>query len=183
MNAKSDDSLMVELRAGAPEALDELYRRHARKLHVFFASGVATAAPEDLVHEVFLRVALAPEQFDPRRGSFRTWLFGIARNLAVDFLRRAGHGRTEVIEEARTPAPPEEGDAGELAEEHQALRECLAELKKAEEREALLLYYLGGKLFREIAELFDKSTSMAQKLVHAAREKVRACLERKGVEP
>ena len=44
-------------------------------------------------------------------------------------------------------------------------------------------YEESERLFREIGELFGKSTSMAQKLVHAAREKVRRCLERKGMEP
>jgi RNA polymerase sigma-70 factor, ECF subfamily len=183
MSRKSDDTLMRELCAGAPEALEELYQRYARKLHVYFAVGVAAAAPEDLVHDVFLRVVEAPLKFDPSRGAFRTWLFGIARNLAVDIMRRAGHSRSEVFDEMRAPVEQEEDAAGDVGETNAALRDCLKELKKAEEREALILYYLGGKLFREIGELFGKSTSMAQKLVHAAREKIRVCLERKGVEP
>lgn len=183
MSEKADDALMRELREGRPEALDELYRRYARKLFVYFAAGVAAAAPEDLVHEVFLRVVEAPERFDPARGAFRTWMYGVARHLAVDTLRRTARTKAEALDEAATPERREEPDAGEALELDAAIRECLEELKKAEEREALVLYYLDGKLFREVGELLGKSTSMAQKLVHAARAKVRACLERKGVEP
>lgn len=47
---------MAELREGRPAALDELYVRYAKKLHVYFAAGARAAQPEDLVHDVFLRV-------------------------------------------------------------------------------------------------------------------------------
>ena len=180
----TDDQLMAELRAGRPAALEELYRRYAKKLHVYFAAGARAAQPEDLVHDVFLRVVEVPEQYDPDRAPFHAWLFGIARHRGVDVLRREGRRRSAAIDEA--PEVGVEDSTGAALEGEEltvAVRDCLDELKKDEEREALVLYYLGQKLFREIGELVGKSTSMAQKLVHAAREKVRGCLERKGVEP
>ena len=87
-SGNTDDQLMAELRAGRPAALEELYQRYANKLHVYFAAGVRAAQPEDLVHDVFLRVVEAPEQYGPDRAPFRAWLFGIARHRGVDLLRR-----------------------------------------------------------------------------------------------
>jgi RNA polymerase sigma factor (sigma-70 family) len=62
-----------------------------------------------------------------------------------------------------------------------AVRECIDRLKNEQERIALLLYYMGEKVYSEIAEVIGKSTSMARNRVNSAEEKVRRCLEGKGI--
>ena len=63
----------------------------------------------------------------------------------------------------------------------QAVRECINELKKDEEKQAVLLYYISGKVYREISEIFDKSISMVKKYVTSAQKQIRLCLEKKGI--
>jgi len=194
----TDEQLMKQLQKGRSEALDELYRRYSRKLYVFCATALSSQNAEDLVHDVFLRVVESAHQFDPRRAPLGTWLFSIARNRAIDLLRRekkitvtslsgkATHGRGESagpLEELLSDGTPDTVAAVSSAELVSAVRSCLGELSKDEERESLVLYYVSGLLFREIGAVFGKSTSMAQKWVRAAREKVKRCLERKGIEP
>ena len=65
----------------------------------------------------------------------------------------------------------------------EAVRECIDGLESDDEKQAIVLYYLGGKVYREIGEILGKSTSMARKRVQAAQVKVKRCLEGKGVEP
>jgi len=192
----SDERCMTRLAAGDPEALDALYRRYARKLHVFFSRTISPHRAEDLVHDVFLKVVESAGGFDPERGPFRAWIFRIARNRGTDLVRRESARKVGSLEGTHAPA-----DAGETrpagprlattdpgVEEVVAasdatarIRECLEELDKDEERQALVLYYLGEKVFREIGAILGKSTSMAQKWVRTAREKMRRCLERKGI--
>ena len=44
--------------------------------------------PEDVVHDVFMRVVEAVDNFNPQKASFRTWIFRIARNRCIDLIRR-----------------------------------------------------------------------------------------------
>jgi RNA polymerase sigma-70 factor (ECF subfamily) len=187
---------MAQLKEGDGEALAELYRRYARKLYVFCKSVTFSTSPEDVVHDVFTRVIEAAGQFDHRRGAFRTWLFGIARNRCTDLVRRAGKVRFFTIE--KTAGRDDDGKERALKDsledervdtEHtvmrasvmEAVRDCIRALKDEEERQSLVMYYLGGKVFRDIGEILDKSTSMAKNYVEAAREKVKRCLEGKGI--
>ena len=195
MRAKTDEQLIEQLDRGAPEALDELYRRYARPLHVFCATTMSARAPEDVVHDVFLWVIRASDQFASARASFRTWLFRIARNRCIDLARREAtlevgsleegvrmerDGRGATLRDAVAGAEAEPGAAPSLVA--QAVRACLEALSNEDERQAIVLYYLGGKVYREVGAILDRSTSMAQKLVRQAREKMRRCLVHRGVE-
>lgn len=196
MTVPTDEQLMYQLQQGYVGALDELYRRHARDLYVF-CRNVAPAShdPEDLVHDVFLRVIKSAHTYDARRASFRTWLYSIARNRCIDLARRARLIRFLPIvrraeaEERREEAAPESVLADERpdpesaavqADAMDAARECIDRLEHRDEKQAFLLYYVSGMVYREIGEVLGKSTSMARNRVKAAREKVRQCLERKG---
>lgn len=194
--ALSDEQCMTRLAAGDSEALDALYQRYARKLHVFFSRTVSPHQAEDLVHDVFLKVVESAGGFDPARGPFRTWIFRIARNRGIDRMRRESTLKIRSLEGTHAPADAAEagpavpevttsdpGDEAVLAASDVTarIRDCLEALDKDEERQALVLYYLGEKVFREVGAILGKSTSMAQKWVRKAKEKMRRCLERKGI--
>lgn len=193
----TDEQLMERLQQGNTQALNELYQRYARKLYVFCANTTRSITPEDVVHDVFLRVIEAAGKFNPKRASFCTWLFRIARNRCIDLNRRDKKITTIPAEE--NPGQPDYGekhtpkhllvDASENVEESmirasvfEAVRECISELNHEEERQAIMFYYLGNKVYREIGEIFGKSTSMAKNYVKSAQKKIKRCLERKSIE-
>jgi len=92
----SDDALVAGCAAGDPAALASLFDRHHQGVHRFLArlSGVDDHVVDDLMQEVFLQAFASARRF--RGGApVRTWLFGIAVNLA----RR--HVRTDVRRKAR----------------------------------------------------------------------------------
>jgi RNA polymerase sigma-70 factor (ECF subfamily) len=195
--APTDEQLMAQLQQGYTGALDELYRRHARGLYAFCRNLAPTSYdPEDLVQDVFVRVIKSARTFDPRRASFRTWLYRIARNRSIDLARRATLirflpiGRRGAGDEWRQETVSEDAliddrqDVEALAAQAattNAVRDCIDRLEHREEKQAFLLYHLSGMVYREIGELLGKSTSMARNRVKAAQDKVKKCLEGKGI--
>lgn len=198
MSATSDEQLLRQLQQGRPGALDVLYSRYSGKLYVFclHATRSSRQDAEDLVQDVFVRVIRAAHTFNPEQASFRTWLFCIARNRCIDANRRRSLLRFLPIGQ-RAPQADRRGDVAPenvavdpspsteqsmiSASVIQAVRDCIAELQNVRERQAVLLYYLGDKVYREIAEVLSESLSMARNHVKAGQGKVRRCLERKGI--
>jgi RNA polymerase sigma-70 factor (ECF subfamily) len=194
----TNEQLMVQLQHGNAGALDELYRRHARSLYAFCRNlAPVSHDPEDLVQDAFLRVIKSAHTFDPERASFRTWLYRIARNRCIDVARRAslirflpitrrGEGdecsQDAVSEDVLVDKRQDVETLAAKASLLDAVRDCIERLEHRDEKQAFLLYHLSGMVYREIGEVLGKSTSMARNRVKAAQEKVKRCLESKGVE-
>jgi RNA polymerase sigma-70 factor (ECF subfamily) len=88
----SDERLHERLRGGELAAFDALYERHARRLYAFIDAHLRDAAEaEDVLHEAFLGL-LRSGDVDFGRGSFKSWLYQIARNLCLNRLRSRGRG-------------------------------------------------------------------------------------------
>jgi RNA polymerase sigma factor (sigma-70 family) len=136
-------------------------------------------------------------RFNPKKASFKTWLFTIARHRCIDLLRRQQKVKFLSIENnigkedeknevhlkdvlTENNLHISESQAKALVVE--AVNDCLEELQIVNEKQAMVLYYITGKVYREIGEIFGKSISMVKKHITSAQEKVRRCLERKGIE-
>src|SRR6202021_3232633 len=82
------DTEIAQLRRGDLDALSTLLTRYQNRLYRYLLRMVRQPAEaEDLFQQTWLRVAEKIQQYDPRR-SFEAWLFTLARNLAIDHLRR-----------------------------------------------------------------------------------------------
>jgi RNA polymerase sigma-70 factor (ECF subfamily) len=193
----TDEQLIEQLKKGETDALDELYRRYSKKLYAFCYNIARSQNPEDLVQDVFMRVIESAKSFNHRKSSFGTWIFRIARNRCIDLIRREGKIKFTSREEKMGQDNGEEGFTQEdtvvdrrvnveetvvKASMIEAMRECIGEIRDEEEKHAILLYYISGKVYREIGAILGKSTSMARNLVKSAQEKVKRCLERKGID-
>jgi RNA polymerase sigma factor (sigma-70 family) len=191
----TDEQLIMQLRDGNANALNELYRRYAKKLFVFLSNVMKTPDPEDMVHDIFIRVIEKVYQFNPRKASFRTWMFRIAQNQAINVHRRQKIVRFSSLEQNLSQDASSGKDlylSDTLEDKSQsidesglvkAVRQCIGELKKDVERRAIVLYHVLEKNYEEISEVFQKSISAVRKYVIAAEEKVKLCLERKGFGP
>ena len=199
MNQLSDELLIDELLKGKTEALDILYIRYGMKLFVFCDYLIGSQrykGSEDIVHEVFIQVIRSAHKYDVEKASFRTWLYRIARNKCYDELRRNRRNPSVSIEKsgshpaydsskdlANSLADPDQDveDVSDRMMITQAVQECIEVLDDQEERLAFLMYFLGGKVYREIAEVLSCSLSTAKNRVHHARGKLRRCLEGLGM--
>ena len=191
----TDEQLMERLKVGETDAIDELYKRYARKLYAFCYSITRSEDTEDLVQDVFMRVITASRRFNPRRASFRTWLFRIARNHCIDTVRRKRKIRFTSIQKTTGQDDSEEATSADAfvddtvnVEESviqasivEAVRGCIDELENEQEKHAIVLYYIAEKVYREIGEILGRSTSMAKNRVKSAQEKIKRCLEGKGI--
>jgi RNA polymerase sigma factor (sigma-70 family) len=107
MNSTEDDApfdsqaghtgrLVDGVRSGELERFRELYERIAPSLRAWAQlrsrSGLALD-PDDLLQEVWLRAFEALPRFDPAKASFRAWIFGIAKNAALESVRRGARAR------------------------------------------------------------------------------------------
>lgn len=186
----TDEQIVELLREGQAAAADALYKKHAKSLFVYLSHVLNVSNPEDIVHDVFVRVIEKAHQFDPKKASFRTWLFRIAHNHAVNIFRREKLATFQSLEQnvGHEGGGVRLGDV--LADESQnidkastalAVRECIGKLKKDIEKQAIVMYYIFGKNYEEIGAVLRKSISAVRKFVISAAEKVKTCLEAKGI--
>ncbi len=136
-------------------------------------------AAEELVQDVLVRAWRHQDQFDPARGSERQWLFGIARNAAVDRHRADGR-RLRLVGAQRAERPtPDDGGIEQVAE-RSLIAEALAGLPDRH-REVVTDAYYGGLSVREIAARLGLPEGTVKSRMFYAMRALRAALEEKGV--
>ena len=96
-------------------SFEALYRSSADAVYAYAASLLRDrSAAEEVTAAAFERAFRKQRSFDPRRGTQRAWLFGIARNAALDELRRRKRSAELSVEPADDEAAPEgEAEAAE----------------------------------------------------------------------
>jgi RNA polymerase sigma-70 factor, ECF subfamily len=171
---------VIELRAQSTEAsspgswerFEALYRDARDDLYAYVATLLRDpAAAEDVTALAFERAYRRRATFDRRRGVERAWLFGIARNAALDELRR--RKRTAAL-----VADPEDASAGSVADgvevtlRRTAVRSALAGLS-GREREIVALKFHGGLTNGEIGRVLGISETAAGSLLYRTIEKLR----------
>jgi RNA polymerase sigma-70 factor (ECF subfamily) len=160
----------------AEAAFEELYRS-ARDDVFGYVTGLLRdrAAAEDVTATAFERAYRRAGSFNPARGTRRAWLFGIARNAALDELRRRRRVTDLLTEPAADEAPVDE--AAEVAMRRAALRAAMEKLN-TRERELVALKFFAGLSTAEIASVLAVSERAAAMRVHRTIEKLRrACDE------
>ena len=70
----TDEQLMERLKEGMTASIDELYKRHAKTLYVFIRRSSMVPNPEDIVHDVFMRVIEKAHRFNPQKAWTRARL-------------------------------------------------------------------------------------------------------------
>jgi RNA polymerase sigma-70 factor (ECF subfamily) len=139
--------------------------------------GVRESDLEDLVHDVFLKVHLQREAYDPTR-PFRPWVFGFAYRLAADYRRLARHrvavhGSTEeLVDPARSPE-----QRLQTAEQWQLLHHALESID-LERRAVFLLHDVDGEPAPRIAEVIGIPVNTVYSRLRLAREEFAAAVRR-----
>jgi RNA polymerase sigma factor (sigma-70 family) len=153
---------------------EELYRSSRDDLFAYVCTLLRDrGAAEDVTALAFERAYRRRRTFDRRRGEERAWLFGIARNAALDELRRRSRLASLMVEPEDEAVGPEDG--AEIALRRTAVRTALAGLS-ARDREIIALKFHAGFTNAELARVLGVSESNAGTMLHRTIEKLRkAC--------
>ena len=166
--APSDNEIMESVRDGRVEKLAVLFERHHIALFNFFLrlSG-DRAASEDLVQDVFMRILKYRAGYHGD-SKFAVWMFQIARNAHVDWLRKR-KGELPLDDQLVEPASAEPRPERRLETERDAelIRQALERLSPRK-REVLMLFRFEELKLREIAEVLGCQVGTVKAQVHRA---------------
>ena len=166
-------------------ARDEEALREAIRLYGGIVNGMARkvlAEPslaEEVAQDAFLALWRRPGAFDPERGTLKTFLTSIARNKAIDLVRKeetAKRAKDAVLQDLGS------GVAGSTFEKGVELRsEMLGALQQLPmlQREALFLAYFGGRTYREVATEVEAPVGTIKTRMRDGMSKLRTLLSAK----
>jgi len=87
---RADSTLQERSRTGEVSVIGDLFERYQREIFRYFYYRIGdTHTAEDLTSEVFLRAMEALPEIRLDQESYQAWLFRIARNLSIDYYRKA----------------------------------------------------------------------------------------------
>ena len=177
--AADDADLLRAHGAGDANAFARLYDRYDRPCFQFIRRTLGAAhadAAEDLHQETWLAVSKNAAGFDPRKASFRAWLFTVARHKVWDHFRRQ---KVAVLSAARDdaammvpdpgPTPLEQVESRELAQKLVAAVEALP----LEQRGAFVMFAQAGLSLEEIAEATGVPAETTKSRLRYARATLR----------
>ena len=154
------------------ELYEEYYDRITRYAYVHIGD---RNDAEDIAGETFLRALKTLDSYQERGIPMQAWLFKIAHNLIVDYLRKKTKIKIQAID--ISPLADDEDPTVMVEKKVQ-----LEKVKKAminltdDQREVIGLRFLGGMTSREVAQVMNKNDGAVREMQRAAIEKLRNIL-------
>jgi RNA polymerase sigma factor (sigma-70 family) len=175
------EHVMGRVAAGDRAALDQLYAMTASKvLGVLVKMLRDRTVAEEVLQDTFVAVWRKAKQFDPSKSSPLTWQIAVARNLAIDRLRRERRFPTSV------ELPPDEELVSEedngldllLAQDNERmLGHCLGSLD-ADQQRAIRAAFFGGLTYEALAAQERLPLSTVKSRIRRGLARLRNCIER-----
>jgi RNA polymerase sigma factor (sigma-70 family) len=176
--AVAEPALAVAGDRPAAEPFEALYRRAFPRVYAYVASLLRDrSAAEEVTAQAFERAYRKRSTYRPGRGSQEAWLFGIARNAALDELRRLKRRATleGEPEDVHAKAPEDHADA---VVRRATVRAALAALEPRD-RDLVALKYHAGLSNGEIGRVLGMTESNVGTKLHRTMEKLRRdCVDR-----
>jgi RNA polymerase sigma factor (sigma-70 family) len=163
--------------SGAWERFEDLYRSSRDDVYAYVVTLLRDrAAAEDVTAIAFERAYRRRRSFDKKRGDERGWLFGIARNAALDELRRRRRTAMLVVDpEDLGSEQSTHADDEDILLRRTAVHAALNDLS-ARERELIALKFHAGLSNSELASVLGVSESNAGTMLHRAIQKLRSAV-------
>ena len=165
---------------GNDQGMEELIRDYKNGLLLYLNKYVQSLyLAEECVQETFIRLAIKKPKF---RGnsSFKTWLYVIARNVTISFLRKEKSRNTVPLEDADEISSKADLERDYLKEEQKVLLHRALERIKPEYQQVLWLTFFEGFRNDEAAKIMKKTKKQIENLLYNAKKALRAEMEREG---
>ncbi|MGE6784512.1 sigma-70 family RNA polymerase sigma factor [Ensifer adhaerens] len=152
-----------------------LFRHFGPRLKSYFMRWtVSSGVADDLVQEAMLNVWRRASYFDPGRAGVATWIFTIARNVRIDYLRRQRDPSALPVDPEDPPASVEDRLMG--AEREARVRDALITLS-TDQQTIIRLSYFSEKSQSEIADELQIPLGTVKSRIRLAINRLRALLE------
>ena len=170
-----DRQLMDLLRRRQPDGLSRMYDQYSTMVYSVALRVLRdSAAAEDVMQEVFLKLWQQPETFADHRGSLCGWLAVVTRNRAIDRIR--GSRRFENVEDLQLANAV---DMGTEAERNMMLGKVrvVLETMTPDQRQAIEMAFFEGRTHTEIAERTGQPLGTVKTRIRSALISIRKALE------
>jgi RNA polymerase sigma-70 factor (ECF subfamily) len=181
----TDEKELVErFQNGEKDVFNELVIKYQGKIYNLVYKYVSNSeTARDLSQEIFIKAFRALPRFK-RQSAFYSWLYRIAINLCIDFIRQQKRGQTLSFEDLTTggndevvfndvsPLPPDQVEAKELGH---IIGKAVEQLPPKQQRVFNLRYH-GGLQLKEIAAELDRSEGTIKAHLHHAHKRLQTLL-------
>jgi RNA polymerase sigma-70 factor, ECF subfamily len=170
--------LLAAVAKGDEVAFERLYQATRAKLYGVVLRILRRAdLADEVMQETYFKVWSSAGQFDPAVASPITWMLAIARNRAIDLVRRKSERSIEEEPEAMEIAAdtPDPLATREMNEQLKRLLACMGRLDEERRRLVLLAYYTGWSR-EQLAAEFDKPVNTIKTWLRRALFDIRECL-------
>ena len=172
----SDEDLIADVKRGSRTAFETLFERYRDPVWRFFGRRTSDPArAEELAQDTFVAVLDGAKRYDGR-GSFRSYLFGVAYNVLLADRRKAAFRATTPIE--TEPIDPQTADPDAAI----WVRHALATLED-DDREILMLREYEQLSYQEIADIRQAPLNTIRSQLFRARAALRAALDERIPQP
>ncbi|MBW4083497.1 sigma-70 family RNA polymerase sigma factor [Paenibacillus sp. S150] len=162
-----------------PKSLDELYQNYVRDIYTYLRSLCHDHhLAEDLTQETFFRAYLYLENCPEDK--IRPWLFRVAYNAFVDYIRKARRSISKDADYFNKLAHPETTEGTLLRQERLEETALSVDGLPERQRHALLLHDVYGMTYLEAAEIMEIGLSQYKMLVFRARQSLRSDRRRRN---
>jgi RNA polymerase sigma-70 factor (ECF subfamily) len=170
------EKLLIRVAAADRAAFRELYEQTSRLLFSICVRLLRNReAAEDVLQELYVRIWERAWQFDPEKGTAKTWLTVLTRRMAIDELRKRKPQTVSPDDvEIEDPATVQRIEAGA---DGLALTRCLGGLE-AQARQAIVLAYRDGYSYEELGQKLSAPVGTVKSWVSRGLQRLRVCLER-----
>ena len=184
---ETDEDLIAQYLEGSEESFSALVARHVPSLYSFAFRFVGNQSDaEDITQETFLKVWKNLKKYSRQSASFKTWVMHIARNTAIDYLRKRKQVPFSHFEDAEGQSPFQNiADDTPLPDELSAKKDEVNQVEKVLQelpplyREVLLLYYGNSFTLEEIAKILETPPNTVKSRYRRALIALRALVHQK----
>lgn len=169
-----------EVRRRKEEALAGLFEAQYERIVRYVSLRIGRGADaEDLASQVFLKAVESLDSYEERGVPMQAWLYRIAHNLSVDYLRRNSHRQAVTLEDQPVADPRGSDEVAALRIELEAVAAGMGQLTQAQ-RDVLALRVLGGLTSEQTGKVLGKSSGAVREMQSSALKSLRRIVGEEG---
>lgn len=177
----TDEEIVKKIQNGEKQLYAEILKRYEKKIYYYLKRLTSwdELSIEDMTQETFLKAYVNLQSFDTGR-RFSSWIYRIAHNAGVDFLK-SQRGKIVDIEGLEEVLPNGQKLVEEIAiekDDKERLAKSMAEIGM-KYREVLVLYYMEERSYEEISDILRIPVSTVGVLIMRAKKKLKEVYEKK----